>query len=259
MKAFKKVAALLLVVALLATSLVSCGKKSIVDEIKKSGKLTVITEPGFAPFEYIDANGEIAGVDIEIAKKIAEKLGVEAEITAMDFDAIIPAIQAGKANLGAAGITATEERAKSVDFSVNYVDTGLYIIVPEGSAIAGAADIVEGTAVGVQLGTTSDMLVSDITSGISRYKTVADAVVALQSGKIEAVVADELPAKDAVTNNTGLVLLEEPLSVEQYALAITKGNEELLEVINEVLGEMIESGEVDKLIQEHMELAAAVG
>lgn len=235
------------------------SSKNAVKEIQKAGKLIVMTEPGFAPFEYIDGNGEIAGVDVEICEKIAEKLGVTLEMVSAEFDAIIPAVQTGKSDLGAAGITATDERAKQVDFSVNYVDTGIYIIVPEGSAIASGDDIAAGVTVGVQRGTTSDLFVSDTEAEVSQFSTVPDAIVALQAGKLDAVVADELPALDAVTNNEGLVRLEEPLTVEQYAIAIAKGNDELMEIVNEVITEMIESGEMEQLISNHMELAKAVG
>ena len=127
----------------------------------------------------------------------------------MDFDGLIQALQAGKGDMVAAGLTADEERAKSVDFSINYIDTGLYIIVKgEGSKVASKEDIAEGVTVGVQKGTTSDLFVSDTTAEVSRYTRVADAVVAVQTGKIDAVVCDELPATDAVTNNPDLKLLD---------------------------------------------------
>ena len=227
MKKMVKVIAIVAVLVMAVCIFAGCSSnKSAVEKIKKAGKLTVLTEPGFAPFEYIDADGNIAGVDVEISKKVAEKLGVEAEIVAMSFDGIISAVQAGKGDLGAAGITATEERAKQVAFSANYVDTGIYIIVPEGSEkVTGPDSIAEGVAVGVQLGTTSDLFVSDTGAEVGRYTTVADAVVALQSGKVDAVVADELPAQDAVANNPGLVVIDEPLTVEQYAIAVAQENE----------------------------------
>ncbi len=260
MKKMVKVIAIVAVLVMALCCFAGCGKKSAVEKIQKAGKLTVLTEPGFPPFEYIDANGEIAGVDVEISKKVAEELGVEAEVIAMAFDGIIAAVQAGKGDLGAAGITATEDRAKLVSFSSNYVDTGIYIIVPEGSeAVASPADIAEGVAVGVQLGTTSDLFVSETGAEVGRYTTVADAVVALQAGKVQAVVADELPAKDAVAANPGLVIIDEPLSAEQYAIAVNKDNADLLEVVNKVVEEMVASGEMQALIDEHTALAEAIG
>lgn len=261
MKKTVKVMAIVMVLAMAVCCFAGCsGKKNAaVKKIQEAGKLTVLTEPGFAPFEYIDAEGNIAGVDVEICNKIAEKLGVTLEMVSAEFDAIIPAVQTGKADLGAAGITATSERAKQVDFSVNYVDTGIYIIVPEGSPIASGDDIAAGVTVGVQRGTTSDLFVSDTDAEVTQFSTVPDAIVALQAGKLDAVVADELPALDAVTNNEGLVRLEEPLTVEQYAIAVAKGNEDLMEIVNEVVNEMIESGEMEELISKHMELAKAVG
>ncbi len=255
----KKIIALVLVLVLAVMCLAGCGKQSTLDNIEKNGKLTVITEPGFAPFEYMNGE-EITGVDVEIAKKVADKLGVELEMVAMDFDALIPALQAGKGDMIAAGMTATDERKESVDFSVNYIDTGLYIIVMgDDDSIASVDDITEDTIVGVQTGTTSDLFVSDIVNEVGRYKTPSDAVMALQSGKVDCVVCDQLPAQDAVNNNPDLKLLEEPLTVEQYAIAVAKENEDFLAVINEVLEEMLANGEIDALVAEHMELAAQVG
>ena len=257
MKKHVKIIAIAAALVLIALCLVGCGSnKGTIEKIKENGKFTVLTEAGFAPFEYIDKDGEIAGVDVEISQRIADKLGVELEMVSMDFDGLIQALQAGKGDMVAAGLTADEERAKSVDFSINYIDTGLYIIVKgEGSKVASKEDIAEGVTVGVQKGTTSDLFVSDTTAEVSRYTRVADAVVAVQTGKIDAVVCDELPATDAVTNNPDLKLLDDPLTVEQYSVAVTKGDEEFLKLVNEVLQEMLDSGEIDELVSEHMELA----
>lgn len=255
----KKIVAFILVIIVAVMCLVGCGEKSTLDRIKESGKLTMITEPSFAPFEYMNG-GDIVGVDVAIAQKVADKLGVELEVVSMEFDALITNLQAGKGDLIAAGMTATDERKASVDFSVNYVDTGLYIIVlKDNSTIASVDDIVEGVTVGVQMGTTSDLYVSDNTDAeVGRYKTPADAVVALQAGKLDCVICDQLPAQDAVNNNADLRLLNDPFTVEQYAIAVTKGDEEFLAVVNEVLEEMLANGEIDALIAEHMELASKV-
>ena len=260
MKKHVKVIAAVAALVLLALCMVGCSSNAnTIENVKSNGKLTVLTEAGFAPFEYIDSNGEIVGVDVEIAQRVADKLGVELEMVSMDFDGLIQALQAGKGDMVAAGMTADEERAKSVDFSINYIDTGLYIIVKgEGSKVASKDDITEGVTVGVQAGTTSDLFVSDTDAEISRYKTVADAVVAVQTGKIDAVVCDQLPATDAVTNNPDLKMLDEPLTVEQYSIAVKKGDEEFLNLVNEVLQEMLDSGEIDDLVATHMELAAQV-
>ena len=169
MKKHVKIIAIAAALVLIALCLVGCGSnKGTIEKIKENGKFTVLTEAGFAPFEYIDKDGEIAGVDVEISQRIADKLGVELEMVSMDFDGLIQALQAGKGDMVAAGLTADEERAKSVDFSINYIDTGLYIIVKgEGSKVASKEDIAEGVTVGVQKGTTSDLFVSDTTAEVS--------------------------------------------------------------------------------------------
>lgn len=239
----------------------STSEGGMIAKIKEKGKLTVLTEAGFAPFEYIDTNNNIVGLDVEISQAIADKLGVELDMVSMDFDGLIAAVQSGKGDIVAAGLTANEERAKSVDFSVNYIDTGLYIIVKDGDdTIKSKDDIVAGVSCGVQTGTTSDLYVTDNTEAeASRYKTVADAVVALQSGKINAVICDKLPAEDAVANNSDLKLLDEPLTVEQYALAIAKGDSEFMDLINEVLKDMLDSGKIEELLNKHIEAAREIG
>jgi polar amino acid transport system substrate-binding protein len=125
-----------------------------------SGKLVWATNAEFPPYEYRDKDGEVAGLDADIANYIGEQLGLEVSCEDMQFDSIIPAVTSGKADLGIAGMTVSEDRLVSVNFSTPYISAGQVIIVKDDSDITGAADL-EGKTIGVQLGTTGDQFVSD--------------------------------------------------------------------------------------------------
>lgn len=221
----------------------------------QEGKLIWGTNAAFEPYEYMEGD-TVVGIDAEIADAIAKKLGVEAQVENMDFDAIIPAVTSGKVDIGIAGMTVSEERLKNVNFSDTYVEAGQAIIVKEGSDIKSAADL-NGKIVGVQRGTTGDEYVSDEANGVSvasveRYANGPDAAQSLLAGKIDAVVIDNEPAKKIVDNATGLVKLEENLTSEQYAIAVPKENTELLDAINGALKEMQESGELQAILDKYL-------
>lgn len=235
------------------------GSTPTVDKIKAAGKLVMLTNAGFAPYEFLGDDNSVIGVDVEIAKAIAAEMGVELEVVDMDFDGIIIAVQSGKGDLGIAGMTNTEERSQTVDFSVNYVDSLQMIIVPEGSAITGPADL-SGKTVGVQMGTTGDLFVTDSATGVNvqRYKTGPDAGAELAAGKLDAVVIDAGPAAQIAKANPGLVVLETPATdePEQYAIAIAKGNEDLKTLVDSVLEKLIADGQIQAWIDEYNVIAA---
>ena len=200
------------------------------------GVLVMATNAEFPPYEFHDG-GEIVGIDAEIAKAIADELGMELEIEDIAFDSIIPEITSGKADMGLAGMTVTEDRKQSVDFTDTYAKASQKIIVKEDSAIASPDDLT-GVIVGVQQGTTGDIYVSDLEADgttVERYNKGFEAVQALSQGKIDAVVIDGEPAKTFVAQTEGLKILEESFTDEEYAIAVKKGNTELLEKINGAL------------------------
>lgn len=258
MKKLNKAIAFALALLLLAALFAGCAKKeSAVDKIKAAGKIVMLTNAAFPPFEYLGDDNKPAGVDVDISQAIADELGVALEVIDMDFDAIVTAVQSGQGDLGVAGMTNTPERANSVGFSINYVSTTQMIIVQEGSDIQSADDLV-GKNIGVQLGTTGDIFASEYIEGaeVNGFKTGADAGMALANGQVDAVIIDEMPASQIVSANAGLVVLEEPLTEEQYAIAIAKGNDDLKAVVDEVLTALIADGTVDALIEKHMAAAA---
>ena len=253
----KKILVAILALALTVTVFSGCSKSSFrtVDDIKKSGELRMLTNAGFEPYEYV-AGGKTVGVDVELAQMIADEIGVKLTIIDMDFDLLVDALASGKGDIIAAGMTAREDRAKIVDFSVEYVNNTLKIVVPVGSDIKGLADL-EGKVVAVQEATTSDLFVDENANAaeILRFKEAIVGGSAVQTGKADACVLDLKPAEGIVANSGGaLVLLDEELNDEVFSMAIAKGNSTLLEVANSVLGPAYENGVVEALVQKHMDL-----
>lgn len=208
------------------------------------------TNAEFEPFEYRDGL-DIVGFDVEIAKAVANKLGKELKIEDMAFDSLIMGLNNDKMDFIAAGMTATEERAQQVDFSDSYFKSKQVIIVKaDNTAIASADDLV-GKSVGVQLGTTGDLFVSG-TEGVTvvQVKKGTQAVMDLQNGKVDAVVIDEEPAKKMIAGKTDVKILEVPFTEEEYAIAVKKGNTELLNTINETIEELKANGEYDKIYEQ---------
>jgi len=263
--------ALALVMTLSALLLTGCNavKKNNVDAIKEAGKLTVFTEAGFAPYEF-DYDGKIVGVDVKIMEAVAAKLGVELEITSVGFDTIVTSVQKGKVNAGAAGITINAERAEKVDFSIPYSSTAQYIIVPASNTDIQNAQDLAGKKVGVQSGTTSDLLFDDLGVAVAEVLAYASAPVAAAGlgTKVDAVVTDKLTAEIIVANNSGYanaVLFNLShgrtvfVEVEEYGICVAKGNETLLTVINEVLTELLANGSIDTWTAEYTDLANELG
>ena len=216
------------------------------------GTLVMATNAEFPPYEYYE-DGDIVGIDVEIAKAIAAKLGMELQIEDMAFDAIIPAVTSGKADFGAAGMTVTEERQRSVEFTDTYANSNQVAIVKEDSDITGS-DALAGKIIGVQLGTTGDALATEIKDAtVGRYNKGLEAVQSLTQGKIDAVVIDQATAEAFVKKTEGIKILEEKMSEEEYAIAIKKGNMELVEKMNEAIKELKEEGKIDEIVAKYMD------
>jgi ABC-type amino acid transport substrate-binding protein len=215
------------------------------------GKLVMVTNAEFPPYEYHE-NNDIVGIDADIARAIADKMGMELEIQDMAFDSLIPAVQSGKADFTAAGMTVNEDRKKNVDFTDTYAQAAQVIIVKEGSEIKAPADL-DGKKIGVQTGTTGDIYAGDIKDAkINRYNKGMEAVMALTQEKIDAVVIDREPAKVFVKENPGLKILDEAFTEEEYAIALKKGNTELLNKMNAAIKELKDSGELQKIVDKYI-------
>ena len=262
----KKIVSLLLAVLMIATCVVAFAS------CKKEDKLVMATNAAFPPYEFKDDNGAFAGIDVEIAQAIADKLGMELEIVDVDFDAIIGGVQSGKYDMGMAGMTVTDERKESVNFSTTYATGIQVVIVKEGSTITAADDFFNLDAdgnwvslkdanvkVGVQQGTTGDIYASSAPKdwgfgegNVIRYKTGADAILALNKGEVQAVIIDNEPAKSFVNANEGLKILEADYANEDYAICVAKSNTELLDQINKALAELKAEGKLDEIIGKYI-------
>lgn len=273
----KKIISALLAATLCVALFAGCGdaaSKQSVDAIKKAGKITMATNAEFPPFEYLK-DGKVSGVDADIAAEIAKDLGVELEIVDGKFDAVIPSVQSGKVAFGAAGMTVTDERKEQVDFSIEYITSKQYIILPADSEIKTVEDLA-GKKIGVQLGTTGDLLISDEINGVEDEETgehikgvlegtgasivqansAIDATQDLVNGKLDAVVIDKLPAESIsaaqpTTKTIELVYADGSNTEEQYAIAVAKGNTSLLEAINNTLERLMSEGKIDEFVINH--------
>lgn len=255
----KKILAIILAVAMIASVAVLAGCGNNGEATKDSGKpvLKMATNASFPPYEMKDDGENIIGIDAEIAAAIADKLGMELQIIDIEFGAIIAGVQSGKYDMGMAGMTVNEERLQSVNFSTPYATGVQVIIVPEGSAIQTFDDIAAGEyKVGVQLSTTGDIYASEdlaeSKSEVVQYETGNDAVAALVAGKVDAVIIDNEPAKSYVEANKGLVILSTNYVTEDYAICVAKDNEDLLKKINKALDELIADGTVKKIVDKYI-------
>ena len=257
----KKFLVLAMVVVMTAALLAGCGSSDKKSEGQTSaggvktvqeGVLTMATNAYFPPYEFYQGS-EIVGIDAEIAKAIADKLGLELQIQDMEFDSIITAVQTGKADMGLAGMTVTEERLKNINFSDSYATGIQSIVVKEDSEIASVDDL-KGKKIGVQLSTTGDIYACDDfgEENVEKYNKGNDAILALSQGKVDAVIIDNEPAKSYVAATKGLKVLDTEYVQEEYAACISKDNEELLKAVNEALSELREDGTLQSIMDKYI-------
>ena len=223
--------------------------------LAEKGTLTLCTNVAFPPYEFYGDDSEPTGIDIEIAKAIAEKLGYEIEVVDIEFAQCIPGVQSGKYDFSAAGMTVTEERKQMVQFTDTYATGIQSIIVPEDCEFTSLDDFVDANGsvkIGAQMATTGDLYTTwdyeDEGKGtVDRYATGAAAVQALLSGKVDCVVIDNEPAKNFVAQNEGLKILDTAYAVEDYAMAFAKDSP-IYEEFNAALAELIADGTVQAII-----------
>lgn len=259
MKKLTKIAAIAAAAIMGMTALTGCGNS-------ESDKLVMGTNAAFPPFEFTTSDGlvgEFDGIDVAIAQKIATSMGRTLEIADMEFDGLIASVKTGKIDMAVAGMTVTEERLENVDFSdTYYTATQVMVVQPEDTTITKADDLKNGKKVGVVMGYTGDSLVTETLqleeSNIVRANRGIDVVQDVKNGKLDAVVMDSATGK-ALADKLGLKIVEDPevFESEEYAIAVQKGNTELLTAINGVLTEMKDSGEIAELAQQYESAAQA--
>ena len=272
MKKFGKIIIAMLLLACLAGAcfaLAACnpdkGDENAAPEY--DGKLIVATNAAFPPFEMIGDDGSYIGIDMELAYEIGKILNYEVEIKDMEFDAVITSIETGVATIGMAGLTVSEQRLEHVDFCDPYFEASQVVITKADSSIAAATDeasllaALEGKKIGFQIGTVGELYVRGDADwdfpGIANatptsFQNGAAAVLALNNGQIDAIVIDKAPAQQFVANNTGLVALTEmPLTVENYAFAVKKGDTKTKNLVNYAMAILKEKGTFDEIVAKY--------
>ena len=232
-----------ILVILLLLFVTGCGRSE--------NEIILATEAGFAPYEYYE-NGEIVGIDIDIAREVAKELGKELIVKDIAFDSIINEIKTGKSDFAAAGISYTEERAKAVAFSNNYADSRQVVLVRSDSTINSSADL-KNAKIAVQLGSVADTYVTSKykKAEIIRQKKYLATIQDLEDGKADCVVMDELPAKEILKTKENMRILDKALVVDSYGIIVKHSNKELLDVINSVIKRMQDDGSLDASILRH--------
>lgn len=248
MKKLSKIISLIIVAAM-CVLLASCGASpKSVEDIKSSGKLVIATSPDFPPFENIEG-GEAVGIEIEIAKMLANELGVELVIEQMDFDSVLPGIQSGKYDLGVSGITVTEKRQENADFTNPYFMAAQVIVVKEGSDITCKADL-KDKKISVQTGTTAEDYCLENGYDISSFQSNNDACSAL-TDKVDAWVVDNEVALAMTAEVEGLVVLDEHMTEEPYAFALLKGSDELAAELNKYIDAWVKDGTIKAIFDKY--------
>lgn len=264
----------LLVSVILTVGLAACGKKQTtstnvqgssktasetkLDKIKKAGKIVLGTSPDYPPYEFIrEVNGKstVVGFDIEIAKEIAKDLGVQLEIKEMDFGGLLTALSAGKIDMVLAGMTPKPERLESADFSnIYYTAVQTLVVKAEDAGKYKAAEDLSGKVVGVQKGSIQvDVAAEQLPKAEAKQLSkITDIVMSLKTGKVQAAIIEGPVAKSYVNANKDLAISEVKLNAPDAgsAVAVDKGNKELIAEINKTLDRLTKAGTIDKLVTE---------
>ncbi len=221
---------------------------------KDDSKLIMATEAGFAPYEYTEDGETVVGVDVDIANEIAKAMGKELEIQNMNFDSALLSVQQGKVDFAAAGISVTPEREEQMDFSIEYTTSRQVVVVnKEAQRVTSVDGVTADTVVGVQAGTVADTYCQDDlgVKDLKQYNKFMEAAMDLKNDKIDCIIMDSLPAEEMVKENDDLEILDGEVFTDKYAIAVQKGNTELLDQINEVLQKLVDEGKVDEFIINH--------
>jgi polar amino acid transport system substrate-binding protein len=251
MKKFVKILSMTVAAAIMAVTFTACADSSSSSDSKSGGSIKFGTNAEFPPFEYVVSKGvigEFDGIDMAIAKQIGEDNNKEAKIENMEFDSLLVALDNGKIDAAIAGMTVTDERKEKVDFSEPYYNAKQVMIVKEDSNIAKASDMSDKKIVVIQ-GYTGETCVKKLGFSYQSFKKGTEAIMELVNGKCDVVVIDSATADKYVKDNKGLKVVEDnkEFENEEYAIAVKKGNKELLDQINKSIKKMKEDGKINEL------------
>lgn len=237
----------------------------LMQKIKKSGKLVVGTASGYPPYEFVDtSSGEkkVIGIDMELAQKVADKLGVKLEVQDMNFQALLSSLTGGKVDVAIAGINPTDERKKSMDFSDNYLPTEQKVIIRKVDADKyKTVEDLYGKTIGVQKSTTQEALAKEKIKDakIVGFAHVPEVVLELKQGKVDGLVVEGIVGQQYLVFNDDLMFsdIKFPNAVKNSAAAVQKGNEDVVAVINEVIKENTDNGNFQKWTDEYSKKAVS--
>ena len=234
-------------------------KKDAYESIKENKKLVVAVSPDYAPFEFktlVDGKDQVVGSDIKLAQAIADELGVKLEVTTMSFDNVLSSLQAGKADIAISGISVTDERKKTFDFSDPYYETQNAIIVrKDQESTYSSLDAFKGKKVAVQKGTIEEGLAKKQLkdSTVVSLTAMGEAINEVKSGQVDAVDLEKPVAEGYVAQNPDLALASVALKVDDgdaKAVAMAKGNDKLKEAVNKVIKKLKDNGTYDEYIKD---------
>lgn len=278
----KRILSMLLVVTLGAALLAGCGSKSdssssgstdtasdtssdgdLLSSIKSSGKLVVGTASGYPPYEFVDVTSssqDVIGIDIELAQAIADELGVKLEVQDMNFSSLLSSLPAHKIDLAIAGINPTDERKKTLDFSDTYLTAENKIIINKSDADKyKTLDDFKGQTLAVEKSTTQEMVCQEVLPEcpLTSLEKVPDCILELKNGKAVGVVVENIVGEQYLLSDDTLQFSDADLNRDkESAVALEKGNEDLLEIINKVIKENQDNGNFDKWVEEYSQKAA---
>lgn len=240
----KKLISILLLTAM-SVMLIGCKKE-------EDNTIIVGTEAGFAPYEYMEGD-KVVGIDMDIAQAIADSMGKELIIKNMEFDGALLAVEKGTVDFVAAGVSIREDRLEKMDFSMEYVDSTEVVVVNKANPTVASIDDLAGKVIGVQQGNIADFYVDENIEAkeIKRYTKFAQAAEDLKNGRIDCIVMDQYPAVELVEANPELTTIDGVLFEDKYAIAVKKGNKELLDKINTVIQELKDNGKIEEFTANH--------
>ena len=258
MKKFTRILSTVAAAALMAVTFTACSNSSSSGD--KKGSIKFGTNAEFPPFEYVVSKGvigEFDGIDMAIAKQIGDDNNKEAKIENMEFDSLLVALDNGKIDAAIAGMTVTDERKEKVDFSEPYYNAKQVMIVKEDSDISKAKDM-QGKKIVVIQGYTGETCVKKLGYSYQSFKKGTEAILELVNGKCDVVVIDSATADKYVKDNKGLKIVEDndQFDNEEYAIAVKKGNKDLLDQINKSIKKMKENGKINELAAKYADASS---
>ncbi len=240
----------------------SSSQSKLMETIKNRGKLIVGTSSGYPPYVFVDAQSAdkaVIGLDIEMCKQISEKLGVPMEVQDMGFSALLSSVTSGKVDIAVGGVSPTPEREKSMAFSDIYLPTEqkLLVLKKNQHAFKTAADL-KGKTIGAEKSTTQEATAQKVEGAKALgLSSVPDALLQLKNEKIDGIVLEGVVAKQYLVFNDDLALADVQFegAKKVSAVALQKGNDDVVKIINEVIKKDTESGQFEKWVDEYSKIA----